>query len=247
MSIEFYCPKCYTLIITPEETAGKQGRCPNCSTIIPIPSQSQPQRPASDSAGTQAAAPTPMIHPATPQRPGDPFKPSVKKQSVHSETVEKQFGFDPDEPPSSRKDSWGEDTEMSYRLRKVVAREHAQSRLVGPAQSMIVTAAINLFLVILAIAGLVFYVIYYSQSEVESQSLLITLWILGIAVVLLDSTMIMVGGNHMKHCRSYSMAYTGAIFAMLPLNLLFFLTIPIGVWALTTLNDPELAEGFKRN
>ena len=42
------------------------------------------------------------------------------------------------------------------------------------------------------------------------------------------------------------MAYTGAVFAMLPLNLLFFATIPFGVWAIQALNDPDLAEGFKR-
>ena len=64
---------------------------------------------------------------------------------------------------------------------------------------------------------------------------------------MMASAMIMIGGNNMKFARSYGMAYTGAIFAVLPLNLLFPVTIPFGIWAIVTLNQPAVGEGFKRH
>lgn len=236
MPIEFYCSECYAKVITPDETGGKKGRCPNCGAIVNIPAISQSSQPATP-------PPAPKASPKSAS--ADPFKPH-EKTSGFSESVEKQFGFDQWEEKKEEQGTWGEDTEISYKMRKAIAREHAQNRLIGPAQTLITLAAVNLIVVALSIIGLTIYLVVEDQANLEHYSFWITMAFVVLAVVMLDSMMIFVGGNHMKLSRSYSMAYTGAVFALLPLNLLFFVTIPFGAWAISTLSDPKLAEGFKR-
>ena len=239
MPIEFHCSECYAQVITPDETAGKQGRCPHCSAVVWIPERN----PA-------ASRPPVGKSPASPEspRPGvDPFKPTGKKTADElKEVINKQFGLDQWEE-KKEEDAWGEDTELSSRMRKVVMQERAQNRIIGPAQSLIVIAAVNLVLVSVGIVGLIAYVVYQAQDSTEDDAVMI-LGCAGIlAVLLMSSTMIMIGANHMLRTRSYRMAYTGAVFALLPLNLLFFVSMPFGLWAILTLKDPDLAEGFKRH
>ena len=248
MPIEFHCSECYAQVITPDETAGKQGRCPNCTAVLRIPERNPSAAkfvtpsPQTKSPQTKSAAePDP---PAS--RPGtDPFKPTGQKNSEQQEAIDKQFGFDQWEE-KIEDGTWGEDAGLSYKMRKMVAHEQAKNLIVGPAQSLVVTAAINLIIVTLGILGLTGYVIYNALHSLDSNMMLVTISAVVLAIVLMSSTMIMIGGNHMRKTRSYSMAYMGAVFALLPLNLLFFLTIPFGVWAIMILNDPVLAEGFKR-
>ena len=269
MPIQFYCNQCYSQVITPDGTAGKPGRCPHCGAVVKIPGPGETTPRGPTPRGPTPRGPTqPGGHPGrfsgTPSAPSsrppsgrptsgsptsgspvDPFKPSAQQSSEYSESVQKQFGFK-DSEDKKEQGTWGEDTELSYQLRKTIAKERAQNRLVGPAQTLITLAAVNLIAVILGIAALLIYLISQSETALEVNGFWLTLGIVATAIIMIDSTMIFVGGNHMRHARSYSMAYTGTIFALLPLNLLFFLTIPFGIWALSTLNNPDVAEGFKR-
>ncbi|MEC9093590.1 MAG: hypothetical protein VX438_12835 [Planctomycetota bacterium] len=241
MPIEFHCSECYAQVITPDDTAGKQGRCPNCSAVLRIPERN----PSAVKIVTPTSPAQPVATPASSQPLADPFKPTGQKTIEQQEIINKQFGFDQWEE-KREEETWGEDTDLSYKMRKMVIQERLKNSIVGPAQCLVVTAAVNLIIVTLAILGLTGYVIYNALQSLESNTILVTISGIIIAIVLMSSTMIMIGANHMRKTRSYSVAYMGAVIALLPLNLLFFLSIPFGVWAILILNDTAIAEGFKR-
>lgn len=253
MSIEFHCSECYAKVITPDETGGKQGKCPHCTAVIRIPERNpsaagiipQPavNQPAQQQVQPQTQQPRPSVSTVSPN---DPFKPTGGKTSEPKDVVvEKQFGFDRWEQKVDD-GTWGEDTSLSYKMRKVVAEEQAKNRLVGPSQGLIVTAAINLIGVVIGIILLIVFVVYHIQYQLELDVPFVIFWVIVLGVHMMASAMILIGGNNMKLARSYGMAYTGAVFALLPLNFLFLVTIPFGIWAIVTLNLPSVGEGFKR-
>lgn len=257
MSIEFHCSECYAKVITPDETGGKQGKCPHCTAIIHIPErnpaavapqpvQTNPVVTSHSQPVIQQGHPAPQQSPVPPSALNDPFKPTGDKTTQPKDIlVEKQLGFDRWEEKLDD-GTWGEDTSLSYKMRKMVAQEHAKNRLVGPSQGLIVVAAINLIGVAIGIIGLMVYILYHSQNQNDLDVLYVIYWVIALSVHMMASAMIMIGGNNMKLTRSYGMAYTGAIFAVLPLNFLFLVTIPFGIWAIVTLNQPTVGEGFKR-
>lgn len=253
MSIEFHCSECYAKVITPDETGGKQGKCPHCTAVIRIPERNPGavgivQQPAVAQPAPQQFQPQ-IQQPQAPvaaAKPSDPFKPTGGKTSEPKDVVvEKQFGFDRWEQKVDD-GTWGEDTTLSYKMRKVVAEEHAKNRLVGPSQGLIVTAAINLIGVVIGIILLIVFVVYHIQYQLELDVPFVIFWVIVLGVHMMASAMILIGGNNMKLARSYGMAYTGAVFALLPLNFLFLVTIPFGIWAIVTLNLASVGEGFKR-
>lgn len=267
MPIVFHCSECYAQVITPDETAGKQGRCTNCSAVLIIPHQSAPQSDSHQSKTAQPPTSQTAASPASSGRPGgivhqsshatggaattrnqDPFKPTGKKKkstAPPSESLETQFGSDTFEP-ADQDAQWGEDLTLEEQLEKQAAQDLTRRRIHGAAQALLITGSVSLILVAIGILALISYVIYHAQNSIEIEILPSVLWTLVISVALITSTMIVIGANHMLKVRSYSMAYTGVVFAILPLNPLFFLTIPFGISALITLNDQRLAEGFKR-
>jgi DNA-directed RNA polymerase subunit RPC12/RpoP len=258
MSIEFHCSECYAKVITPDETGGKQGKCPYCTAIIHIPErnpaavvpqpvQTNPVVAPHSQPVIQQGQPVPQQGPAPPSTLNDPFKPTGDKTAQPKDVlVEKQLGLDRWEEKLGD-GTWGEDTTLSFKMRKMVAQEHAKNRLVGPSQGLIVVAAINLIAVAIGIIGLMVYILYHSQYQFEPDVFYVILSAVVLSIHMMASAMIMIGGNNMKFTRSYGMAYTGAIFAVLPLNLLFPVTIPFGIWAIVTLNQPAVGEGFKRH
>lgn len=258
MSIEFHCSECYAKVITPDDTGGKQGKCPYCTAIIhipernpaaaaPLPAQTNPTVTAHSQPVIQQGQPLPQQGPVPLSTLNDPFKPTGDKTAQPKDVlVEKQLGLERWEE-KLEDGTWGEDTALSYKMRKMVAKEHAKNRLVGPAQGLIVVAAINLIGVAIGIIGLMVYILYHSQYQFDLDAFYVILWVVALSIHLMASAMIMIGGNNMKLTRSYGMAYTGAIFAVLPLNLLFPVTIPFGIWAILTLNQPAVGDGFKRH
>ncbi|HOP98218.1 MAG TPA: DUF4339 domain-containing protein [Verrucomicrobiota bacterium] len=61
----------------------------------------------------------------------------------------------------------------------------------------------------------------------------------GLAVVML------VGAARMQSLRSYGMAITASVIAMLPCTLCCVLGLPAGIWALVVLNRPEVKNQFQ--
>ncbi|MDG2467812.1 MAG: hypothetical protein P8M80_00905 [Pirellulaceae bacterium] len=249
MPIKFHCPECYAEIITADETAGKQGRCSNCTVVVHIPLRNPA---AAGIVRPETSSTQPSVQPdrssqrSNPVVSGDPFKPTVQKSTTAKNAlVEKQLGMDQWDK-KLEDGSWGEDTALSLKMRGLVAQERTKHRIMGPAQALSVTAAVNLIGVAISIVSLIAYVVYQAQTAADINVTLVAIWMMATAVVMLCSMMIAIGANHMKLTRSYSMAYTGVVFSLLPLNPLFFLTIPFGVWALRVLNDIDIGSGFKR-
>jgi hypothetical protein len=56
--------------------------------------------------------------------------------------------------------------------------------------------------------------------------------------------LILLGGLRMKATRSYGLALTGAICAIVPFNSCCCLALPIGIWALVVLVKPEVKAAF---
>ena len=52
------------------------------------------------------------------------------------------------------------------------------------------------------------------------------------------------GGFQMKSFGSRSLAIAGAVVAMVPLNVCCLFGLPVGIWAITILNKPEVQESF---
>lgn len=64
-------------------------------------------------------------------------------------------------------------------------------------------------------------------------------------VALLSSALVMVGGIHFKNMSSYRWAMAGCIVCLIPLlSPGFILGIPLGVWALTVMNKPDIKKAF---
>lgn len=73
--------------------------------------------------------------------------------------------------------------------------------------------------------------------------LVIVLILLPINIIL--SLTIIIGGWQMRRCRSYGLAMIATILALLPCTAGWFLGLPIGVWSLLTLMQPEVKEAFE--
>jgi hypothetical protein len=62
-----------------------------------------------------------------------------------------------------------------------------------------------------------------------------------------SNILILVGGLRMKQLKSYPLALTGSIFAMIPLNSCCCVALPVGLWALIVLVKPEVKAAFAAN
>jgi predicted Ser/Thr protein kinase len=61
---------------------------------------------------------------------------------------------------------------------------------------------------------------------------------------LVSGPLIILGASNMLNLRSRSLAVTGAILAMIPCTPCFIIGLPVGIWALVVLMDPEVREAF---
>jgi len=128
-------------------------------------------------------------------------------------------------------------------------REYALGRVSGPATALIVAGALYL----VGSLGALFIGIVAPLAEPdpamprEQLVLGAAVW-LGIGVVgLALSIVMMVGGVKMKNLRSYGLAMTSAILALLPIHCCCLIGLPIGIWALVALSDVHVRGAFPRS
>jgi hypothetical protein len=57
-------------------------------------------------------------------------------------------------------------------------------------------------------------------------------------------SVVLIGGLRMRSLRSHGAATSGAWVAMFPLSPAFLVGIPVGIWALRVLGDPEVQRAF---
>jgi hypothetical protein len=69
--------------------------------------------------------------------------------------------------------------------------------------------------------------------------------VIGIPTLAIYS-LVLAGGLRMGRLRTYGLAMTAAILAMLPCSPAFVFSAPVGVWAWLVLRDPEVKAAFER-
>ena len=134
-------------------------------------------------------------------------------------------------------------------------RQAALQRVKGPAIGLKVTAIIGLTMVALGfvvnIATLMGYQIIPQQPITDPQMQKVFsglgggLGIVQDAVGAVIGVIVLIGAGKMRKLESYQFSMTAAIVAMIPcISPCCFLGLPLGIWALTVLNRPEVKSHF---
>ncbi len=134
-------------------------------------------------------------------------------------------------------------------------RQAALQQVKGPAIGLKVTAIIGLALVALGfvinIATLMGYQIIPQQPMTDPQMQKIFSGLGGGLGIVQDvvgaviGVIVLIGAGKMRKLESYQFSMTAAIAAMIPcISPCCFLGLPLGIWALTVLNKPEVKSHF---
>jgi hypothetical protein len=59
------------------------------------------------------------------------------------------------------------------------------------------------------------------------------------------SVLLIVGGWRMRQAKSYGLSMVAAILALLPCSFGWIVGLPMGIWALIVLLDPDVRDGFE--
>lgn len=124
--------------------------------------------------------------------------------------------------------------------------------LTGPAVGLIITGAFNALLGLLSILSQLLKLSEGGMSQIyaneaERAGAITGKWIVIIVSVmgLLTAPMIISGALRMLKRKNYPMAKVAAVLALLPCTSpCCLLGIPTGIWALVTLNKPEVKASF---
>ena len=236
MSISFYCESCYQIVETPDSTANKKGKCPHCGHIQLIPSQSTtrqvapPPGPKStvdsllddveDLAGSKSGSRTPPPPPTSKRRTSGNWKDEQKRQN------------------------WGND---SYSTRYQEERERIErtSRALAiPAIGIILTGVSNY----VASVAIVFAFVLYMLGSTLSDSFTPTTGVIMLSAIgwsCMIATLGIVGANHMRQVRSYSMSVGGALLMCLP-HAAWPMGVIFGMWALIALAQGGIRDNFRK-
>lgn len=128
----------------------------------------------------------------------------------------------------------------------------AKERLRYPALGLILLGAVNIISGLLVILGTIANLVKGPMRQVpEDPARLLgqQTWIvsstLGAVITIIVSPLIIYGGMQMLGARKYSMAKLAAILSLIPCtSLCCVLGIPAGIWALVTLNKPDVKATF---
>jgi hypothetical protein len=137
-------------------------------------------------------------------------------------------------------------------------RDTVLQQVKGPAVGLMVTAILNMVLALWGLVKLLFFRAGIEQNYAGIPQLndpQVQHWlhllngpigilenIFGLAV----SIVILVGAIKMQSLRSYSLAFTAALLAVIPcLTPCCFLGLPLGIWALVVLNKSEVKAQFE--
>ena len=123
---------------------------------------------------------------------------------------------------------------------------YAQRKLIPPA---IALAVISLISILHRIADLILLVALTNGGNMaaqgQNQAMIIGGYIGDILIPILD-VIIIAAAFQMWNVKSYGLAMTGAVLAVIPLcSPCVVLGIPFGIWALVVLNDPQVKAAFR--
>jgi hypothetical protein len=128
----------------------------------------------------------------------------------------------------------------------------AKDKLRNPALGLILTGAVNIVSGLLVILGNIVNLAKGPLQQVTEdparllgrQTFVVTST-LGAVITIIVSPLIVYGGMQMLSVRKYSIAKLAAILSLIPCtSLCCVLGIPAGIWALVTLNKPDVKATF---
>ncbi len=129
---------------------------------------------------------------------------------------------------------------------------YALNKVSGPATGLLVFAGIGIAFQVLSfvvnIAGVGAGAAGGAANDQEGMQLMAQGigGIIGNVIGTGIGVLIIVGALKMKKLESYGLAKAAAIISMVPcLSPCCIIGLPIGIWALTTLNDPGVKQGFR--
>ncbi|MDY3554855.1 hypothetical protein R5W24_003985 [Gemmata sp. JC717] len=121
---------------------------------------------------------------------------------------------------------------------------YARSQVSGPAMGLLVTAAISVTALIVAlIIDVVILATFRLEPQQKTQITIRTTWA---ALMLVANFVIINGALRMKQLESHPLALTACILGMIPcLGPCFVLGLPFGIWGLTVLNESRVRRAFR--
>ncbi len=236
MTIEFHCPNCQKLLRTRDDKAGSKAKCPGCGEPVSVPSAGDaPEDPIEDFddgaeeydwGGTEESFPPPgMI--ACPMC-GE----SISARASACPHCGEAVGY-----------TGGAGT----RRRRGGNRERIRQRVQAPAISLMVVAGLG---IAIQLAGVVMNLMGIAVAAPQANQAMEALFSGAIGVVMggleiCIGVVMLLGAIQMQKLGSHGFALAAAILGMVPcLSPCCLLGLPVGIWAMTVLNDTEVKAAF---
>jgi predicted Zn finger-like uncharacterized protein len=235
MPEQIKCPSCGTKLRLPETLLGKIVKCPKCQTSF-------------TAAVDEPADPEGIV--------SDPVPPARKRPLAREEPEDEEAVQDDDEAYESREDNADESPRRRRRRKRSRSRdryyEEALSAVSAPSICLIVfsvlSIAVNLVQIILRLVEMKMGAVPAPgpQGQQFAQGYVIGT-IIGLAfnsIGIFLQPVVIFGAIRMRQLRSYGLAMTASILAMLPCGLCCLLGLPFGIWSLVVINRPDVRDSF---
>lgn len=203
--------------------------CQFCGSRLRVPENTAGKRTRCPSCGAEQAIPQPdtmeFARPAAASSP--PFAPALGSGSDYEVSpLESPLASPYQAPRAAAVGSLGSAA--------------ARDRIRAPAIAIIVLSSVCLGLLVLAL--LLFALAAVMGNDLEGAVLQLLLCVVQFVV----SVVMLVGAINMLKLRSRGTAMAGAILGMIPgISPCCVLGLPFGIWAISAMNDPEVARAFR--
>ena len=236
MSMSIHCPECKKPLKLPEELLGQTVKCPSCQTKFTA------------SAG-EVEAPSTAVSPKPPLAAA-PTEPEWSEPELMDEDEEEPRDREGRERPRRRR-----------KRRKVSPVQSAESAVFLPAIGLMIIGGVG----IVATIGLLILIVLGGAAagaegrggspsgggpgggkEAAAAGMAFGLMQgCGQAIAgVIWSGVILLGGINMKNLADYRMALAASIVSMLPCNICCFFGLPVGIWSLIILLQPNVRNNF---
>lgn len=229
MSISFYCESCYQVVETPVSTANKKGRCPHCGHIQMIPASSN-LKPSTSVTQVKSTV--------------DALLEDVQELSGQRSKLSSKSGDSGQWEKGKRDAEWGDDRYASKYLSELERRDRTSRALSIPAIGIILCGILQYIASGIAVATFALYMLGTAASDEFSPTFGLVMLVL-VGWNCLIATLGIVGANHMKQVRSYSMSVGGALLMCLP-HAVWPVGILFGLWAIVLLAKAENRDTFRK-
>ena len=221
MPLEFRCIQCRKLLRVSDDAMGKKARCPDCGTI----------QETSGAAGTSPIAiPTPTSQspfaggqPST-DPPTNPFSERGAPQSAFGEATRNPY-LAPQSagnlPPASS--------------------DMIRAKVNSPATAMLVVSGL---MAVIQVGGAAVLVVIAVSGNARIEDFVPSA--VGLAIGLAVTSVTIYGSIKMRNMANYGMAMTAAVLSIIPCTTsCCIISIPVGIWSLVVLIDPQVKQAFR--